>query len=286
MRLSSWSVLACFVLPLTFSCVGDPPIPSTGPVKTDAGPSPIVDGAVTTDSALPPDGAPVDAGTCYALPSNALAWWKGEGNVENALSFSTPRVNDLVWKGTGASKYEKAIVGQGFSLDGASESYLEVGASSGVNTSTSFSIEAWVQFDTVSPARNMVVLSRRPSTAVTIGWSLRRDFNRKLYFDIGALSAEGRQILNDAIPTHIAMTFGSSTVALYVNGVLDVTQPGVTAVPNSTDLIRVGAKADDPAGTKLNGIIDELTLYSRVLTKTEIAAIREAGPAGKCLPQR
>jgi Concanavalin A-like lectin/glucanases superfamily len=282
----TWFALSCFVLPLAFSCVGDPPIPGTGPVKIDGGPSPIVDGAVTTDGALPTDGALVDAGTCYPLPSTALAWWKGEGNGDNALSFSTPRVNDLAWKSTGGPTYVKATVGQGFYLNSDALSYLEVSGSSNVNTSTSFSVEAWIKFDITVPPRNMVVLSRRPQQGAANGWSLGRDVKQNLYVDLGGQTASGNKVLNDGLPTHIAVTFNPSTsrVALYVNGVLDVDQPGVSAVPNSKDVITVGADPSILKG-KISGIIDELTLYGRMLKAAEIAAIYQAGPAGKCPTQ-
>jgi hypothetical protein len=279
MSSKTWTVLAFFVLPLTVSCVGDPPIPGTGPVKVDGGPSPIVD-------ALAPDAALVDAGTCYPLPIDALAWWKGDSNAANALSLPTSRKNDLTWESTGGANYARASVGQGFFLDGNSQSSLTVNGSDQVDTAAAFSVEAWIRFDTVKSPRDMIVMSRRSDPGVANGWSLKRGFNQKLSFDMDEQSAEGSVALSDAVPTHIAMTFDTTTVAFHINGMLDVARSGVTAKPKSRDLIKVGAAADSSSGSNLRGIIDELTLYGRVLTAAEIAAIYQAGPAGKCPPQR
>ena len=74
------------------------------------------------------------------------------------------------------------------------------------------------------------------------------------------------------------MLFRSSDARIYVNGVLENTQP-VTIVNYNIDLY-IGSTR----GTSrfFAGIIDEVEIFSRALSAEEIAAIANAGSAGKC----
>ena len=84
---------------------------------------------------------------------------------------------------------------------------------------------------------------------------------------------------------HVAYSFdaGTQVQALYVNGVL--VDAGFVAKTIGYDTHPVLIGADDNAGSPgyfYKGLIDELTLYSRPLTGSEIQAIYAAGSGGKC----
>src|SRR5262249_49810940 len=80
--------------------------------------------------------------------------------------------------------------------------------------------------------------------------------------------------------THLAMTYDGSFLRLFVNGSADgalaVTGPLIT----TSQPLRIGGLPSGP--WYFNGLIDEVSLYSRAISGTEIQAIYNASGSGKC----
>jgi hypothetical protein len=84
--------------------------------------------------------------------------------------------------------------------------------------------------------------------------------------------------------THLAAVFDQSagTALLYLNGLLNSQNNiGPYQIGRTTEPLLIGGSSA-AGGLSFNGIIDEVTLYSRALSSNEIASIYAAGSAGKC----
>jgi hypothetical protein len=66
-----------------------------------------------------------------------------------------------------------------------------------------------------------------------------------------------------------------------VDGTLDVSQPATGLILQNSYPVEIGQNAEAPRDL-FNGLIDEVSLYNRALSADEIAAIYNAGSAGKC----
>ena len=88
------------------------------------------------------------------------------------------------------------------------------------------------------------------------------------------------------------MTFdyAAQTAVLYVDGVLVAsnTPSGGTLVPQTAIPVNIGYRPNTSdelfAGTRFAGNLDEISIYNRALTASEIQAIYNAGSEGKCVP--
>jgi hypothetical protein len=69
---------------------------------------------------------------------------------------------------------------------------------------------------------------------------------------------------------HVAATFNNRTVKLYLNGVLDRTVLGVRTPINSSQPLAFGREGNFAGGT-LNGRLDEVRVWNRVRTPSQIA---------------
>lgn len=68
--------------------------------------------------------------------------------------------------------------------------------------------------------------------------------------------------------THVAVTYDMANVILYVNGVQDIATPQTNNISgNSTYRISL---SNTGAGRQMNGLIDDVRVYKRALTATEI----------------
>ena len=84
--------------------------------------------------------------------------------------------------------------------------------------------------------------------------------------------------------THLVGTWDGSYLTLYVNGAFD-RQAAASVVPwDSGCAFTVGGNYNvcGYSGQYFQGRIDEVTLYSSALTPSDVAALYNAGSAGKC----
>ncbi|HMD55581.1 MAG TPA: immunoglobulin domain-containing protein, partial [Phycisphaerae bacterium] len=85
---------------------------------------------------------------------------------------------------------------------------------------------------------------------------------------------------------HVALTYNKSSgiALLYLNGSVVASNNFGNITPQTTYPLNIGRRTGQPIGNGSNygGLIDELSLYNRALTNSEIQAIYNAGGAGKC----
>ncbi len=104
--------------------------------------------------------------------------------------------------------------------------------------------------------------------------------------NLGSCCTNDLVIANPLSPgtwTHLTLTFDYCTdmYRLYVNGVLARSSTAQRSAP--TQAFRIGgATSDFGQNFFFHGAIDEVSLYNRVLSASEIAAIVTAGSQGKC----
>src|SRR5437867_7450007 len=105
--------------------------------------------------------------------------------------------------------------------------------------------------------------------------------------DQKAISA-GRPI-NDGVFHHVAFVRRGTNIVFYIDGVLDVATnllTGATTRINNTANLTVGRSVcvGVDGTSPFTGQLDEISVYNRALSANEIAAIYQAGTAGKCAP--
>jgi hypothetical protein len=73
---------------------------------------------------------------------------------------------------------------------------------------------------------------------------------------------------------HLAATFDGKALRIYWDGVRAAESPASGTIPRTPDALCIGTKREGaPAGDYFKGLMDELLIYSRALTETEIAAL-------------
>lgn len=72
---------------------------------------------------------------------------------------------------------------------------------------------------------------------------------------------------------HIAVTFTSGTMQIFVDGALTKNATALSPITYDTAPLRIGCRADN--ANAFNGSIDEVRLYNRQLTLTEISSLAQ-----------
>ncbi len=181
-------------------------------------------------------------------------------------------------------------LGQALNFDG-TDDYVNAGSATIIDNLTNLSICAWVNPDTLPNGYSAIIGQMDNGGAeATFGFHDNGtadyiEFYRTFSGTIGEWHSDGN-IVPTGSWSHICMTYNNSSVAndpaYYLNGaqigVVEVSTPVGTASSTAGGDYFIGAIDNGVAGTDfLDGKIDEVRLYNRILTAAEIQSLYNSG---------
>src|SRR3972149_2585402 len=224
--------------------------------------------------------------SCVIPPLGIVSWWPGDGNTQDIVDSNPGTlVNDAT--------FAAGKVGQGFSLDGIDD-HIFIGNPNNLKITDDLTIETWVSTNDLIEGQRETVISKWAQVTAPNGDS----YSLILIKNIGIIQAEGAigvpgisdggfrgGNINSNMITHVAMTYDSSSGEnkLYVNGQNVATRIKLGGISTSENNVLIGHE-DSFLPRPFSGLIDEVTIYNRALSQTEIQGIFDAGSAGKCKP--
>lgn len=241
--------------------------------------------------------ATLTVGACMGVsaPTGLIAWWRFEGNLQDAMG-----TNHGISKG--AEIYGPAVVGNGFTTDRRS-GFIEVPSSPGLNPTNGVTVEAWHKAEEsfADPAMlvrkawvdgpnafthqySLVVqgnpaYSKSPRPVNSYGLILATTFgSERTVYTPANIHTPGNWY-------HVVGTFDKQVAKIYVNGQLQGSATYIMEMPVSSHPLTIGGSSAQ-GSTMTNsapGALDEVSIYDRALTADEIAALYNAGSNGKCL---
>jgi hypothetical protein len=241
----------------------------------------------------------VSSPSCTPPPTNLISWWRGESNTLDSADSN----NGVLQNGV---TFVPGEVGTAFNFNGANQ-YVWVNANPSLNVgaSSGFTVETWIN-PTITNVQMPIIeyerilgtfsgsdvgvhfyISIPPSTGTGPGCLVANilDTNQTSHIITSApgLLAAGQW-------QHVALSYdkASGIAALYLNGTAVTQQNLGTFTPQTsfTNLL-IGARttfgsAANPSD-KFSGQMDEISIYNRSLSQSEIQAIYAADGAGKCV---
>ena len=220
---------------------------------------------------------------CVAPPANLEAWWPAEGDANEMTGVNNGTIQGVA--------FAPGEVGQAFSYGG-SGGQVSIGAPNFETPNTGFTVEAWINPTSLGlcSVNNCKTVVHRERDVSSRTWWLGVDGSSiRLLLFLAQPNGGWVDVFSPAVVTsgsfqHIAASYDGNTVTMYYNGSLVATQVVGPANFNKGDPINIGSENLAANGTydSFAGLIDELSIYSRALSGSEVAAIFGAGTAGKC----
>ena len=302
-----------------FNLIGGSPL--LGPLQDNGGPtptmalaptSPAMDkghaGGLTTDqrgrirpydiptiaNAAGGDGSDIGAVElgCAAPPSGMVGWWQWEGNG-NDIQGTNPATF------VGSPAFISGEVGQALQLNGTTQYARTNAASPGLNVGggSGMTIDLWINPSDVSAQRPLVEWNAGNGVGNNQGDA---GIGAHLWIGTGGPGSLGVN-LRDVTGTnhvvvsaqnlimanqwqHVAVTYNRTfpgETKLYINGVVVQTGTFGVITPMTNYPLWFGARTA-PTDIKYSGALDEIEVFDRAVSDGEIAAIYNAGNAGKC----
>jgi len=162
-------------------------------------------------------------------------------------------------------------------------------------TSGNFSIDAWIDKVGGNNSSDYAPIVDKRSTPVSgqpAGYMFSVDGTYHLRFFLGGVGYQSVGTLTPQAWHHVAVTVDRSTspagtVTLYIDGAADgspIQNLSPTESATSALSLVIGGTYLDASALSTEYALDEIEVFSRVLTPGEINAIYTAGSAGKCKP--
>ena len=209
-------------------------------------------------------------------PAGAAVGLVGRWSFEGSITDLSGNSNNGQTMGT--ATYGSGKTGNGLVLDGTSNTFAQVASSTSLNSpTTAMTVSMWVK-STASNSWNALV-SRQEGTGSSDQFTLMTSGTQVgQYLNTTANGNQGLfgGTITQNMWTHVATTFDGTTLRVYVNGAqVNTAARSGTIVATSNPLI-IGGNANDgipnTAQDLFTGVIDDLCIYNRALTPTELAS--------------
>ena len=197
-----------------------------------------------------------------------VGWWKLNGNANSSIG----NLNGTTFNVTPRTGQDN-IANHAYSFNGSS-SYIDVGDSDAL-TLGNFSLSLWLKTSITSAQR---LLNKETSGQSSYGLLIN---NSMLYFFVDGTWGshyirDTGPVVTDDVWHHVLASRSESTLYLYIDGQLIATRPNSTTetLDNNTNLL-FGKHYTSIQW--LNGSMDDVRIYNRALTSTEISTLYSRG---------
>ncbi|MGN6646344.1 MAG: LamG domain-containing protein [Cytophaga sp.] len=234
--------------------------------------------------------------TCLPVPETdnltegLVAHYPFNGNANDVSGNN----NHGVVYGAVLTKDRNNIENNAYYFDG-NLSYIDIGNSPKIKRyQNDFTVSGWIRLESFCPTYNTIILSNRNSSTVEPSGSmvgvggLKSSLAEQIEFIKNATPTNdnftydylgsGKSILLNTW-THFAITYKynneiANTVAIYIDGELQTSKTiGATLNPLLCNTFIGCEPSLSPVEYSLNGYLDEIRLYSRVLSASEITKL-------------
>lgn len=201
----------------------------------------------------------------------------GGTNVEDCSRYK----NNGTWSGNTTSNVTTGKFGNGLDFDGTND-YVDINNKTGNFTFEDFTISFWLNSRSNPTIGGHVFLVKGKSSAN--GWYVQNEplSGKYLKFVTSQTGVvQETSVDGDHLPlnkfNHILITRSGATAKIYINltDYTNTTQNHINPLP-SADSLRIGTYLETPADFAVNGSIDEVFLWNRVLSDNEIKAVYNA----------
>jgi sugar lactone lactonase YvrE len=204
-------------------------------------------------------------------PAGLVSLWSAENNANDSADGN----NGTLMNG---ATFASGMVGQAFSFDGADD-YVNVPDNSNLDLTTAITFVAWVNPGNPAGEMGMVDKTQTPDNANYRFYVKNAGHNPGNYTGTPFQAYLATSSLPTGQFSHVAITLGGGAISFYVNGspvshttVFGSGLPSVGQANNGP--LRIGR---DIIGRFFQGRLDEVQLYNRVLSGSEIQSIYASG---------
>jgi hypothetical protein len=216
-----------------------------------------------------------------------VSWWTGDGSADDLVGGN----HGILRNGAG---FGSGIVGQGFLLDGLND-FIEVPDSATLDLTNALTIEFWLKSHSASWG---VLLDKSDGGTYNYGLNINAQYGVQLvYNDPTVFGGDHPGNIHEIaahfpLPSvnefhHFAGSYRQADashieLSMYLDGALVETRLFNGSLSRTVNNASITIGGSRGSCCFFQGVIDEISLYDRILSGTEVSLIHASGPAGKC----
>src|SRR5262249_16408719 len=211
-----------------------------------------------------PTPTPTPSPTCTPPPPNMVSWWPGDGNANDIQGGNNGTLQN-------GATFAAGMVGQAFSFDGVDD-YVQATDTGLPFGSAARTLDLWMK-----PGSNGVeVPAIYGNFAANDAFYIVMLGNQTCIGRWGGGDVCGARNIRDGNWHHVALTYdGVSSVQLFIDGSLE-TSDTRTYSTTSRGKFYIGSTVEG-SSQYYDGRVDEVEIFNRALSVSEIQAIYNAG---------
>jgi large repetitive protein len=217
-----------------------------------------------------------------AVDSTLVAHYKMDENGGTALVDASESGNNGTIAGSPTWVTSQAGLGYALNLNGTSQ-YATVPHNSSLNITGPITLTAWVR-PAVKTTQDVVRKAINSSTdgyelTLATGGTAFFRLNQKASLDIYRVDSTSPYPFDGSTWVHIAGTYDGTTIRIYFNGAPQNSKAGPTSITQNSNSLNIGATWNGTTSSRwFKGLMDEVRVYNRALSDTEIAALATLPP--------
>jgi hypothetical protein len=213
------------------------------------------------------------SGSCMLPPAGLVSWWPGDGNADDIIGSHNGTL-------VGGVAFTAGEVGQAFSFDGIDDIVLAPATGFPMGTA-SRTVAFWSKIS--------------PSDDTSTGFAYGAEMVGKGFYVFASHSVNGGRLtfsghgseynvlaptdFRDGLYHHIVVTYDGTLLTIYSDGI-PVASGSLSLDTGISGGASIGGRGY--MGEFLTGAVDEVALWDRVLSASDIQAMFSAGSAGMC----
>jgi hypothetical protein len=208
------------------------------------------------------------------LSTGLSGYWQFDGNGND----SSGNGNNLTL--TGSPGFGTGLFGQALALNNNNNQYASLSSNSSAFglTSGDFTIQLWVNFNAGINSREQTLLEKFTGSNGN-GWTISTPGGDSLIFDAtGVGTLRSTMTLTTGVWNQVIISRAGNEYTMYYDGVDVDSFSSSTAIAATTNPLLFGKRdAQDGRDFALNGSLDEVGIWDRALSTTEISELCNNG---------
>jgi hypothetical protein len=206
--------------------------------------------------------------------SHLVAYWKFDEGSGAIAADSSGNGNNGVIHGatwTSAGKLNSALKFNGIN------NWVEIQDDDSLDLTEDFTVICWIYPDIHSGNYGMFLSKHQPFINSDHSWYWGSEYNLSTFVNWPGPVLSGAQNIQLNSWTHVAVTFNDTTniFCFYNNGQLDKQITIDIVIENTNKMLTIGSENGET--NFYNGLIDEVRIYNRALTSSEIQNLYNQG---------
>lgn len=224
----------------------------------------------------------------YIPSNNLIGWWPFNNNANDETGNGN---NGTLLNGVIITTDRFSNANSAYSFDGIDDRIF-INTAFFDNGWNQYSISMWFYLNTVSNTNNSnsshYFFNTSPHNG--LGWGMNWGNSGKYHLFAGSgtpssswnaiLSTNATQNILTSIWKHVVLTKNGTTFSLYVDGIFDHSWTSSVSIQSYFYKTYFGSTDPTAASEVINGKLDDIGIWDRELTPTEITSVFQSNPAG------